>query len=103
MSIIRLGKVSTDGPGEFRPAPMRATTVREWFPTKGQHHAVKALVSSPRDFGPLECRFLTRATRIGAANVRERCRPADQLLAVKPLASPGSAGRAARPTKGEPT
>src|ERR1039457_741897 len=24
-------------------ASMRATTVREWFPTKGQHHAVKAL------------------------------------------------------------
>ena len=22
---------------------MRATTVREWFPTKGQHHAVEAL------------------------------------------------------------
>jgi hypothetical protein len=25
---------------------MRATTVREWFPTKGQHHAVKALAQT---------------------------------------------------------
>src|ERR1019366_8394409 len=36
-------------------------------------------------FYPLEYRFLTRATRIRAANVRERCRPTEQLLAVKAL------------------
>jgi hypothetical protein len=34
----------------------------------------------------LEYRFLTRAIRIRAANVRERCRPTEQLLAVKALA-----------------
>src|ERR1022692_3252471 len=36
-------------------------------------------------FYPLEYPFLTRATRIRAANVRERCRPTEQLLAVKTL------------------
>ena len=40
-------------------APMRATTVREWFPTKGQRHAVKALVLGPAGLVPLRNPSLT--------------------------------------------
>ncbi len=40
---------------------MRATTVREWFPKKGQHHAVKALA---RPHQP----YFTLTTSTGPSN-----------------------------------
>src|ERR1035441_2530057 len=64
---------------------MRATTVREWFPTKGQHHAVKALDSpgAPPTIGLYPASASRAAMAMRNSTVTSNA-PTDQIASTMP-------------------